>query len=324
MDFDYRLLAKYLVDELSLEELEEVLKWRSLSEENEKIFSEVVKLRVSWKYLRYNKTDKIEEALKMVHAKIDRKRRIPLFRIALRYAAVILLLVSFSYFGWQQWKPESYMSIVVKEGEDVKRVELADGSVVWLNAGSSLKIPGTFGKDNREVSLQGEAFFDVTSKKKFTFVVSTEYLNVKVLGTAFNVKTNENRKSVETILARGKVVLLDKQEHAVLDMSPGEMVTYDKQTNEYVTETVDVNTRTAWHLNQFVFENTTLREIAYQLENKFDVNINIESSELTQRKFRCVINEDESLIEILDQLKYLASVQYRVEDKEIFIYELKK
>ena len=125
-------------------------------------------------------------------------------------------------------------------------------------------------------------------------------------------------------MTRGKVVLLDKQEHAVLDMSPGEMVTYDKQTNEYVTETVDVNTRTAWHLNQFVFENTTLREIAYQLENKFDVNINIESSELTQRKFRCVINEDESLIEILDQLKYLASVQYRVKDKEIFIYELKK
>ena len=251
-----------------------------------------------------------------------------------------LLLVSFSYFGWQHWKPESYMSIVVKEGEDVKRVELADGSVVWLNAGSSLKIPGTFGKDDREVSLQGEAFFDVTSKNASPYKekrslmshqrtnshlsFSTEYLNVKVLGTAFNVKTNENRKSVETILARGKVVLLDKQEHAVLDMSPGEMVTYDKNTNEYVTESVDVNARTAWHLNQFVFENTTLREIAYQLENKFDVNINIESSELTQRKFRCVINEDESLIEILDQLKYLASVQYRVEDKEIFIYELKK
>lgn len=321
MDFDYRLLAKYLVDELSLEELEEVLKWRSLSEENEKIFSEVVKLRVSWKYLHYNKTDKIEEALKMVHAKIDRKRRIPLFRIALRYAAVILLLVSFSYFGWQHWKPESYMSIVVKEGEDVKRVELADGSVVWLNAGSSLKIPGTFGKDDREVSLQGEAFFDVTSKNEFPFVVSTEYLNVKVLGTAFNVKTNENRKSVETILARGKVVLLDKQEHAVLDMSPGEMVTYDKNTNEYVTESVDVNARTAWRLSQLVFENSTLREIMQQLAAKYNVNINIESSDLAKRKFRCVVNEDESLTDVLEQLKYLASIQFRVEGNDIYIYE---
>ena len=321
MDFDYRLLAKYLVDELSLEELEEVLKWRSLSEENEKIFSEVVKLRVSWKYLHYNKTDKIEEALKMVHAKIDRKRRIPLFRIALRYAAVILLLVSFSYFGWQQWKPESYMSIVVKEGEDVKRVELADGSVVWLNAGSSLKIPGTFGKDDREVSLQGEAFFDVTSKNEFPFVVSTEYLNVKVLGTAFNVKTNENRKSVETILARGKVVLLDKQEHAVLDMSPGEMVTYDKNTNEYVTESVDVNARTAWRLSQLVFENSTLREIMQQLAAKYNVNINIESSDLAKRKFRCVVNENESLTDVLEQLKYLASIQFRVEGNEIYMYE---
>ena len=151
--------------------------------------------------------------------------------------------------------------------------------------------------------------------------VSTNYVNIKVLGTAFNVKTDEKHQNVETVLARGKVALLDKQWNPILDMSPGEKVTYDNNKNEYATEVVDVNVCTAWRLNQFVFENVTLREIVNQLSVKFNVNINLESTKLAQRKFRCVINEDESLPDILKLLKYLAPIQYRIEGKEIFIYE---
>lgn len=143
----------------------------------------------------------------------------------------------------------------------------------------------------------------------------------KVLGTAFNVKTDEKHQNVETVLARGKVALFDKQWKAVLDMSPGEKVTYNNYKNEYATEFVDVNICTAWRLNQFVFENVTLREIVNQLSVKFNVNINLESSKLAQRKFRCVINEDESLSDILKLLKFLAPIQYRIEGSEIFIYE---
>lgn len=98
-------------------------------------------------------------------------------------------------------------------------------------------------------------------------------------------------------------------------------MTYNNYKNEYATEFVDVNICTAWRLNQFVFENVTLREIVNQLSVKFNVNINLESSKLAQRKFRCVINEDESLSDILKLLKFLASIQYRIEGSEIFIYE---
>lgn len=170
-------------------------------------------------------------------------------------------------------------------------------------------------------SLQGEAFFDVAKNAQSPLYVSTNYVNIKVLGTAFNVKTDEKHQNVETVLARGKVALFDKQWKAVLDMSPGEKVTYNNYKNEYATEFVDVNICTAWRLNQFVFENVTLREIVNQLSVKFNVNINLESSKLAQRKFRCVINEDESLSDILKLLKFLASIQYRIEGSEIFIYE---
>lgn len=312
MDFDYRLLAKYLTDMLSPEEMKQVEEWRKLSIDNEEVFSELMKLRVSWKFTQYNTPEHIEEALNGLNAKINSRRRFQILRSVMRYAAVILLFVSFSYVGWGYLKPDNCVTIRVEQGEDVKKIVLADGSAVWLKEGSSLRIPEVFAENNRKLSLQ---------RMLSTHYMFPNYVNIKVLGTAFNVKTDEKHQNVETVLARGKVALLDKQWNPILDMSPGEKVTYDNNKNEYATEVVDVNVCTAWRLNQFVFENVTLREIVNQLSVKFNVNINLESTKLAQRKFRCVINEDESLPDILKLLKYLAPIQYRIEGKEIFIYE---
>lgn len=310
MDFDYRLLAKYLTGMLSPEEMKQVEEWRELSIDNEEVFSELMKLRVSWKFTQYNTPEHIEKALNGLNAKINSRRRFQIFRSVMRYAAVILLLVSFSYVGWGYLKPDNCVTIRVEQGEDVKKIVLADGSAVWLKEGSSLRIPEVFAENNRKLSLQ---------RMLSTHYMFPNYVNIKVLGTAFNVKTDEKHQNVETVLARGKVALLDKQWNPILDMSPGEKVTYDNNKNEYATEVVDVNVCTAWRLNQFVFENVTLREIVNQLSVKFNVNINLESTKLAQRKFRCVINEDESLPDILKLLKYLAPIQYRIEGKEIFI-----
>ena len=300
MDFDYRLLAKYLTDMLSPEEMKQVEEWRKLSIDNEEVFSELMKLRVSWKFTQYNTPEHIEEALNGLNAKINSRRRFQILRSVMRYAAVILLFVSFSYVGWGYLKPDNCVTIRVEQGEDVKK----NRACGWIGC-----------------LVKGGVFFATSKNAQYPLYVSTNYVNIKVLGTAFNVKTDEKHQNVETVLARGKVALLDKQWNPILDMSPGEKVTYDNNKNEYATEVVDVNVCTAWRLNQFVFENVTLREIVNQLSVKFNVNINLESTKLAQRKFRCVINEDESLPDILKLLKYLAPIQYRIEGKEIFIYE---
>ena len=241
MDFDYRLLAKYLTDMLSPEEMKQVEEWRKLSIDNEEVFSELMKLRVSWKFTQYNTPEHIEKALNGLNAKINSRRRFQILRSVMRYAAVILLFVSFSYVGWGYLKPDNCVTIRVEQGEDVKKIVLADGSAVWLKEGSSLRIPEVFAENNRKLSLQGEAFFDVAKNAQYPLYVSTNYVNIKVLGTAFNVKTDEKHQNVETVLARGKVALLDKQWNPILDMSPGEKVTYDNNKNEYATEVVDVN-----------------------------------------------------------------------------------
>lgn len=324
MEFDYGLLAKYLADNISPDEMGEVVAWSNLSSENKKIFSEVVGLRVSWNAMLYSDAGRIDLALNKVNLKIDRLRSKRLLFKITQYAAIFFILLSLSLGGYEYFKPEKQISITVKSGEDVKKVMLVDGSSVWLKAGSTLKYPESFSTKKRQVFLKGEAFFDVTKNAESQFSVSTDYMHVRVKGTSFDVKVDADNKIVETILVTGKIDLLDVDKNKILDVSPGEKVTYNQSKNEYTMESVDTNISTAWRLNQFVFENATLREIANKLSVKFNVNINMESSRLAQRKFRCVINEDETLYDILKLLEYLAPIHSKMEGKEIFIYDNKQ
>ena len=324
MDFDYGLLAKYLADNISPDEMGEVVDWSNLSSENKKIFSEVMYLRASWDVMHYSDAAHINHALEKQNVRIDRLNYKRLLYKVIQYAAAILVLLSFSYGGYEYFRPEKQISITVKSGEDVKKVILADGTSVWLRGGATLKYPESFSCKNRQVSLQGEAFFDVTKNVGSLFSVSTDYMHVRVKGTSFDVKVDAANKKVETVLVTGKIDLLDIAWNKILDVSPGEKVTYDQSKNEYTMEAVDTNICTAWRLNQFVFENATLREIANKLSVKFNVNINIQSSILAQRKLRCVINEDESLPDILKLLEYLAPIHSKIEGKEIFIYNNKQ
>ena len=321
MEFDYALLAKYLINELSQEELEEVMKWRSLSDENESDFSEVFRLRLSWNAAKYADNERIDIALKKINARINQTKRFHVLGPLLKYAAVLLLLVSLSYSGWEYFKPETYVTIALRNKEEVKKIALEDGSTVWLRGNSALKIPESFSAANRTVSLQGEAFFDIAKNAQSLFIVSTDYVKIEVHGTSFSVNVNAKSKSVETVLVRGSIDLQNLKGKRILEMNPGEKVTYAWNDNTYITDRVDVNVCAAWRFNQLIFDNITLREIANQLSAKYNVSVNIESLKLAQRKFRCVINEDEHLSDVLEQLCYLAPITYRIENSEIYIFE---
>ena len=171
MEFDYGLLAKYLAGNISSDEMQKMEEWSNLSQDNEKILSEVVRLRVSYNMMYYKSSDHIEKALEKLNVKINRSNRFKLMRNVLQYAAVFLILFSCFYGGYEYLKPEKYISIVVKPGQDVKKVVLADGTSVWLKGGSTLKYPESFSDENRQVSLQGEAFFEVSKKAETIFYI---------------------------------------------------------------------------------------------------------------------------------------------------------
>ena len=246
MDFDYRLLAKYLAGAISAEEMAMVVQWSSISEENKHIFSEIAKLRVAEGFTKYNNVERIDAALKMVNSRVNVKKRFTLLFSAMKYAAIVILVLVVAISGYTYLKPEKYYTIAVSEDTNVKKVLLSDGTTVWLHSNSSLQIPASFLKENRNVVLKGEAFFDVAKKQKNPFNVYTKYVRVRVLGTAFDVKVNEKAKSVETTLVRGHIALLNQDGEQVMKMDPGEKVTYTKDDNKYLTEDVDANLCAAW------------------------------------------------------------------------------
>ena len=321
MESNYSILVKYLCQPLSTDERDELLKWRDLSSENQKLFSEASKLRLLNEYKYQNTVAETALALSRIQKKLHRNKATLKLRNIIKYTAAAVLIVGLSLFGWNRLSAEKFTTIVVAQGETVKKVLLDDGTFVWLNESSELQIPKSFSENRRTVSLKGKAFFDVKKNPESPFLVSSPFLDIKVTGTSFDIFVDEDKRQVETILVSGKIILQDTDGKDVYEMSPGEKVSYDSNNDQYTIKTVDANTLTSWYLDQITFENATLREIVNKLSLIYDVNINLESKKLAERRYRYVINREETLKEVLDLLSYLAPIKYRIEGNEVFIGE---
>jgi ferric-dicitrate binding protein FerR (iron transport regulator) len=153
-------------------------------------------------------------------------------------------------------------------------ITLADGTNVWLNAGSRLIYPSRFVDKTREVYLSGEAFFDVQKNEKQPFVVKTTDVLVEVLGTRFNVTAYPEDFAVQTVLAEGSVeiksVSAGRREKGVL-LKVGELAYFNKKTQETNTQKVIVDEYTLWTEGLFNFSNTDLNRITKKLERFYNI-----------------------------------------------------
>ncbi len=187
-------------------------------------------------------------------------------------------------------------------------IELPDGSTVTLNANSSLAYAGEWrvGKD-REVTLKGEAFFEVNKQgqtnNRDRFVVHTEVLDVEVLGTEFNV--NSRRAQTKVVLQSGKVKLSNRSiPVAPLYMTPGQMVSYNKAAGTFETQKVNTNVYAAWKDKKLLFDNTSLGEVGHILEDTYGVKVVLANPQLAVRKISGEINvsEKKNLLKALAML----------------------
>lgn len=235
--------------------------------------------------------------------------------------------------------------ITTRQGSTSK-VELPDGSMVWLNAGSKLTYNKDFGKELREVTLSGEGYFDVTKMKDKPFIIHTSNINIKVLGTAFNVKAYPEDKLSETSLIRGSIeVTIKNRPNDKIILSPSEklVVENDKVTRPVITsnkETMNVTTATmplvsvnklryhsadssideiAWIDNRLIFRNETMEELALRMERRYAVQIEIEADELKEMKVNGIFDQ-ESVSQALEALKeMIPSINYVKEGNKIII-----
>ena len=148
---------------------------------------------------------------------------------------------------------------------------LPDGTHVWINSDTKLTFPVAFDSNKREVTLAGEAYFDVTKDPKRPFMVKTANIEIKVLGTQFNVQAYPDDNKIETTLCEGSVNVTDGELGVTL--TPSQQAVYSKVTQALTTRKVDVRLYTAWKEGLFVFENKPLEEIMNTLSRWYNINV---------------------------------------------------
>jgi len=195
------------------------------------------------------------------------------------------------------------------------RLTLADGTAVWLNSGSTLQFPLSFGHmKNRRVDLTGEGYFEVTKNAGQPFIVHTPQFQVKVLGTSFNVNAYEHEKHVEVALIEGKVELLQQVRGKVvpvMTLHPFEVADYDTENNRIALKTErDMDRYTAWREGKIVFFDDPVEKLVSRLENWYNVDIEIADSSLMAYHFTATFSQ-ESLDQVLKYLSISTPINYR-------------
>lgn len=259
-----------------------------------------------------------QEAYRRGMAKVRTQQRQQLRNHLMRYAAFLtlpLLLCSLvlSYLYFHNEEVMQYAEVRSAAGT-VIRYELPDQSVVWLNAGTTLRYPVSFHKENRKVELDGEAFFEVKANSDRPFHVNTiSGLSVYVYGTSFNVNAYQDENKIETVLEKGKVDVIVPTREATVKLLPGERLLYNKQSGEIIHEEVNVYEKTAWKEGKLVFRNTELKEIFKTLSRRFNVDIEYVNHSGKPYRYRATFR-DETLSQILDYLAKSAELKWHIEE----------
>lgn len=215
-------------------------------------------------------------------------------------------------------KELQYNELIVPRGTFFHLV-LSDGTKVWLNADSRIKYPVAFGEDKRQVELQGEGYFEVAKEEGRPFIVSTDRMDVRVLGTTFDVNTYEDQGKVFVVLKEGLVeVLAEGNESRII--TPGQMAlldVFDLGAGIQV-EKCDADVYTAWKQGSYSFRNMPLREMLKQVSRYYDVTIVYEDG-FEEEYYTGDISHDISLESLLSVIENSTSVSFKLERKTVYI-----
>lgn len=205
-----------------------------------------------------------------------------------------------------------YNTIVVPRGGEYK-LELADGTLVWLNSDSELRYPVKFAGSQRDVWLKGEGYFEVSKNPEKPFRVVVDDMIVKVLGTSFNINAYKDRGNILTTLVSGKVDIQDMSGKSLVVMSPNQQV--DFRHGKISVQEVDVTRFVSWIDGKFYFNDMTLENIMSQLQRWYDIEVFFVDEELKSYPFTGVIRRDFTAGQIFEIIEKTTRVKFNVRGK---------
>ncbi|WP_340111802.1 FecR family protein [Maribellus mangrovi] len=295
----WELVAKSLAGETNDLENSDLKVWLAESDENQKAFEESKNtLNKTDAYYRSKQfsTNKAWEKVhaqtapsqdKIVQFKKKRKEAISQFY---KYAAIIVLAILLGsvgyYIGFINRGTAIYSEIISAEKQVVQEYVLPDGSVVALNSNSKLTFPKKFRGDVREVSIEGEAFFDVVPNAEKPFVINAGDAQVKVLGTSFSVSAYPENETVEVIVKTGKVQVVskitnEKANNREVFLTPGEKGTLFT-ANQILEKSVNTDPNfLSWKTHDLVFDKVPLGDVVRCLEKTYHIEIQLSEPELS-------------------------------------------
>jgi len=273
------------------------------------------------------------------------------FKKLLKIAAVLIPFFAGAFYLFTVLHPKKpvffvkVLPVVSKQTSDTSRsyLMLPDGTKVWLNRSSTITYNENFGRAKREITLSGEAFFDVVKNEKVPLVIHAHNINITVRGTAFNVCAYARDRFIETSLIRGLVEVTDRSNPGkTILLKPNEKLTVARvptdsllnsrdtvfnsslQPASYIMEplnndpSTNILPETAWLKNKLVFYKTSFEAVAAKMESWYGVTISIENDSLRSQKFSGVF-EQETLEQALSALQLSYPFQYVIHHKKVTI-----
>jgi len=322
-DIDNILIIKFLRQELTVEESQQIIEWLQSNDENKRFlfglketymlsqwpeFKNKAAVDTGWDELKY----------RLQLEAIPQKSKWYIIRTVLSYAAIVIVLFFLGFFlrDLISHHPVQYATVETSDGQQ-STVILSDGTKVRLNENSKLTYSTDFNRSSRTVFLHGEAYFEVKHQNKLPFLVHTGSYIVKDLGTTFDVDAYSDEIYTYTSVKEGKVAILQRydQNKTIAELTPGTQLGLNRRTGEYFVKTIDKNCIADWTRGQVVIKRLSLSEMVEKIRHKYDVDFVIQQPTLDTLKYNIII-DNESLEEILNDIHFITpQVHYQYNRK---------
>ncbi|MEP3390603.1 MAG: FecR domain-containing protein [Reichenbachiella sp.] len=327
------LLKKLNGELLSTDEIIKLDAWIENDQKNRELFDQI---SLIWKYDQ----DKFDNARNEVwqrlqhnigksehiiedYAKENTGHKSRYFLSLSRIAAVFLLATTLAltlYIFSKNSVLSEEVVLIQKESLSGQKltVILPDSTIVKLNANSKIIAPKEFSDDTREVTLIGEAFFDVKKNPIKPFVIHTENLDVEVLGTSFNVNSYPENQVFSVAVATGRVAVSNKGQSLKSELTPGEKITFQANSNKFSVAELDWDREFGWKDNKLVFKRENLNEILTRLARWYGFEIQ-SSIDIDKEKLFSGSYENPTIQAVLEGLSFVYQFEYEINKNKILI-----
>ncbi len=320
-NYIYQILKQFFVNSYPPEIEEKIQRWlikdKWTSEKNSA-------MSVIWDEMKIAPNDNTYKALGRVKSKIrqteNQKKHLRIRRILLRSVAVIIpiLLMLGSYLYIDQ---DIKMIEIVTSGNQQKQCTLADGTTILLNSCTKIIYPSKFDDTIRVVTLEGEAYFSVAGDAAKPFIVKTNHLSVRVLGTKFNISAYPTNDRTITTLNSGKIqvnVQSGKTDNKYI-LKPNQEIVFNKIDNSISINTV-VNENCSWKDGSLIFQDATFNDILNTIERRYNVTIDYDKQAFRNNPYTIKFIHNESLEDVLNVLQdVVGDFEYKKDNSKITI-----